>query len=78
MSKNWPVAVLIGGSLVAGAIWYWRKKRRDSAWSLDNSLEEVAQAHAEYLRARHPAFNEKFAKLRIARQPWGRPRSSPC
>ncbi|HTB92678.1 MAG TPA: hypothetical protein VK728_07590 [Candidatus Sulfotelmatobacter sp.] len=66
MSRNWVLAVLIGGSLFGGAIWYRRKKRRDSAWSIDNSLEEVAQAHAEYLRARHPAFHQKFANLLIA------------
>src|SRR5260370_31737792 len=66
MRRNWLLAVLSGGRLFGGAIWYRRKKRRDSAWSIDNSFEEVAQAHAEYLRARHPAFHQKLANLLIA------------
>jgi len=63
MNRNWLLASLIGGSLVGGAIWYQRKRRRESAWSVNNSLAEVAQAHAEYLRVKHPNHHQKFEML---------------
>lgn len=66
MSKNRLLAILIGAGLVGGAIWYWKKRRRDSAWSVYNSLAEVGQAHAEYLRIKHPTYYKKFKKLLAA------------
>jgi LPXTG-motif cell wall-anchored protein len=41
MNRNWLLASLIGGSLVGGTIWYQRKRRRESPWSVNNSLAEV-------------------------------------
>jgi hypothetical protein len=63
MNRNLLLASLIGGGLVGGAIWYRRQKRRNTAWSIYNSLAEVAQAHAEYLRVKHPTYHEKFENL---------------
>jgi len=64
MKRNWLLASLIGG-LAGVAIWHRRKKRRAAAvcWTVNNSLEEVLQAHAEYLRAEHPAYYDKFVSL---------------
>src|ERR1700692_1609038 len=64
MKRKWLLASLIGG-LAGVAIWHRRKKRRAAAarWSVNNSLEEVLQAHADYLRAEHPAYYDKFVSL---------------
>jgi hypothetical protein len=63
MNRNLLLASLIGGGLVGGAIWYRRQKRRNTAWSVYNSLTEVAQGHAEYLLVKHPTYHEKFENL---------------
>ncbi len=63
MSRNGVLAVLIGGSLVAGVIWFRRKKHRESAWTLEDSLDEVAQAHAKFLHTKHPTHYPKFNNL---------------
>jgi hypothetical protein len=66
MNRNWFLPVLIGGSMIGGAMWYRRKKRRALAWSVENTLEEVEDAHAEYLRVKHPAYLKKFQKLQVS------------
>jgi hypothetical protein len=64
MRRKWLLASIIGG-LAGLAIWHQRKKRRAAAdcWSVNNSLDDVIQAHAEYLYAEHPAYYEKFVRL---------------
>jgi hypothetical protein len=66
MNRNWLLAGLVGGSLFGAAMWHRRRKRRELAWSVNNSIEEVVQAHAEYLSLNHPAFSSKFEKLLLA------------
>ena len=64
MKRTWLLASLIGG-LVGVAIWHRRKKRNADAagWSVNNSLEELIQSHAKYLRAEHPVYYDKFVLL---------------
>jgi len=66
MNKRRMLAILIGASLIGWGIWYRKRKRRDLAWSVDNSLEEVAQAHSEYLRTNHPKYHKKYEALLTA------------
>ncbi len=64
MKRKWLLASAIG-CLVGVAIWARRKKRREALayWSVNNSLDDVIQAHAKYLRAEHPAYYDKFVCL---------------
>jgi hypothetical protein len=64
MKRKWLLASIIGG-LAGLAIWHRRKKRRTAAdcWSVNNSLDDVVQAHAEYLHSEHPAYYDKFMLL---------------
>jgi hypothetical protein len=66
MNRNWLLAGLIGGSLFGAVMWHRRKKRRELAWSVDNSIEDVLQAHGEYLSLLHPDFSSKFDELLLA------------
>lgn len=66
MRRNTLWGALVGAGLVGGALWYWRRKRRISSWTLDNTLDDVVQAHAEYLRRTHHAYHQKFATLLMA------------
>lgn len=63
MTKNSLLAILAGASLVGAGIWFLRKKRRYITWDVYNSLAEVAQAYAEYLRIKHPSYHKKFETL---------------
>jgi hypothetical protein len=52
----------VAAGIGCGAIWYRKKKRKLHEWR--ESLDDVVEAHAEYLRLKHPSDHAKFVKLR--------------
>ena len=66
MRKSWFIACAIVGAGIGIEILRRKKKRREIAWSVDNTLDDIVRAHIAYLYNRHPKYGLKFETILAA------------
>jgi hypothetical protein len=66
MRKKWLIVCAIVGAGIGIEILRRKKKRRETAWTVDNTLDDVVRAHVAYLHERHPNYAAKFEAILAA------------